>query len=299
MPGIFACSIVIGLMFWHTSLAVAAPGTFVTALPVAQNQVILRFNVQPLFGSSGYSSIQVPINIGYGISPKLAFFVNVNQGILSLDNSPSTGGVGDALVYVRETLFKVDKPRSTFRIAPLAGFSLPTGSNQQSADGNLLPGELQSGSGTIDPYVGMTSGYNTPLFGAALDATWRYNPVASSGYSPGSQFRADGQAEVRLAPVHLPKEGLPNLLVLSLEANYAQTASSHQDGAFTGPSRSKTFSQDALLEFATLRWEVAGGVQMPELQDFASPSPVKERVGFYTFFEYYLSVPDWRHKGRK
>jgi hypothetical protein len=287
------------LLLSDPSHALAAPGTFVTALPVAQNQVILRFNIQPLFGGSGYANIQVPVNIGFGLTPRWAVFMNVNQGMLFLSNHPTTAGEGDTLVFIRNTLFKIDKPSSTFRIAPLAGAYLPTGSNHETANGALSPGELQSGSGTVDPYFGVTSGYNTTFFGAAADSTWRYNPVAGSGFSPGNQFRADGQIEFRLAPLHLPEEGLPDLLVLSLEANYAQTGSSHKNGVFTGPSGSKTFSQDALLELATLRWEVGGGVQIPEMESFATSSPVKQHIGYYTFFEFYLATPSWRHKGAR
>lgn len=286
----------IGLLAGCSRPALASPATFVTALPVAQNQALVRINAQPTFGSNGYRSWQFPINIGYGVTPNWAFFMNVNQSLLSLDNNPSTGGSGDLLLFIRNTLFKIDKPRSTFRIAPLAGLFLPTGNNGETFNGNLAPGELQSGSGTVDPYVGVTSGYNTPVYGGALDATWRYNPVASSGYSPGSQFRADGQTEIKLLPLHLPEEGLPNILVLSVEANYVQTASSYQNRVFSGPSRSKTFSQDAILELATLHWEVGGGVQIPVMQSFESPTPVKQHVAYYTFFEYYLSTPNWRHK---
>jgi hypothetical protein len=288
------------LLFLCTALpALAAPGTFVTALPVAQNQALVRFNVQPLFGSGGYTNVQLPVNIGYGLTPKWALFMNVNQGFLSLDNHSSVGGAGDTLLFIRNTLFKIDKPSSTFRIAPLAGLYLPTGTNNQRANGSLAPGELQSGSGTVDPYAGITSGFNNTNVGAALDATYRYNPVASSGFSPGNQFRADGQFEFRVAPLHLPEQGLANPVVFSLESNYAQTSSSLKNGAFSGRSSSKTFAEDALLELATLHWELAGGVQVPLVRDFASPTSAKEHVGFYAFFEYYLAMPNWRHKARR
>lgn len=279
--------------------AMAAPGTFVTALPVAENQALVRFNVQPLFGSNGYSNLQLPVNIGYGVTPRWALFMNINQGFLSLNHQPTTAGSGDTLIFIRNTLFKIDKPDSTLRVAPLAGLYLPTGSNQQRLSGSLAPGELQSGSGTVDPYVGVTSGFNTPSIGAALDATWRYNPLASSGFSPGDQFHADGEFEFRVAPLHLPEEGMANPIVLSLEANYVQTASSRKDGAFSGPSSSKTLASDAILELATLHWELAGGLQMPILRDFASPNSAREHIGFYAFYEYYLAMPDWHHRRKR
>lgn len=291
---LLACSLAAILTF-VSSTAFAAPATFVTALPVAENQALVRFNFQPAFGPGGYGNVQFPVNIGYGLTPSWALFANVNQGFTTLDHNPNSGGAGDLLVFIRNTLYKLDKPKSTFRIAPLAGLSLPTGSNHNSSNGALAPRELQTGSGTVDPYVGITSGYNTPRYGAALDATWRYNPVTDSGYSPGSQFHSDGQVEITLLPMHLPEQGLPSLFILSLEANYAQETDSHLNGVHS-ESANKTFSQDAVFELASLRWEAGLGAQFPVMQDFASPSPVKEHTGYYAYFEYYLSTPNWHHR---
>ncbi|MFP5267401.1 MAG: hypothetical protein ACLGQU_08540 [Acidobacteriota bacterium] len=277
------------------STAFAAPATFVTALPVAENQVLVRFNVQPLFGSEGYRDVEVPVNIGYGLNPNWALFTTIHQGSTTLDGNPSSGGEGDLLFFLRNTLYKRDKPKSTFRITPLAGLSLPTGSNHNAFDGVLAPPDLQTGSGTVDPYVGITSGYNSLRYGAAFDATWRYNPVTRSGYSPGSEFRSDGQAEITMLPIHFPSQGLPSLFVLSVEANYTQQSDSFVNGVETQDA-AKTFCQDAILELASLHWEAGLGAQAPLLQDLASPSTPEEHTRYYAYFEYYLSAPNWHHR---
>ncbi len=292
------------LILWGRPIY-AAPATFVTALPVAQDQLLLRFNAQPRLGSKGYKSFQFPVNIGYGVSPNWALFINVNQGFTSLQSSTSStstltnGGWGDSLLFMRNTLFKLDRPRSTFRIAPLAGLYLPTGSNHVTIAGQLEPAPLQPGSGTFDPYAGITVGYNGLRFGAAGDVTYRLNPLTTVGYSPGSRFKSDGQVEARLLPVHLPEEGLPELLILSVESNYEQDAGSHTSGAYNTQSSSKSFKQDAILELATLHWELGAGVQIPLLQDFASPAATREHGGGYVFFEYYLATPSWRHRSTR
>ena len=289
------------LIFTHPPGTAASPATFVTALPVAQNQGLLRLNVQPGFGPSGYTSVQFPVNFAYGLTPNWAIFVNMNQGFLSLDNNPSTGGAGDMLLFVRNTLFKIDKPRSTFRIAPLVGASLPTGDNQFKVNGQLAPGQLQAGTGTVDPYAGVTMGYDNSFFGAAYDATYRHNPAAASGFTPGDLFDTDGQMEFRLIPLpfHLPDEGLPRELVLSVESNYQDEGSSHINGISTSGTANKTFRQDAFLECATLHWEIGAGEQFTVMKDFETPHPVAEHTRTYVFFEYYLSMPNWRHKGKR
>jgi hypothetical protein len=283
--------------------ALASPATFVTALPVAKDQLLARFNAQPVFSTRGFHGVQFPVNIGYGATSRLAVFLNINQGFGSLTGvSPagplelSSAGPGDMVAYARYTLFKIDKPRSTFRIAPLAGAFLPTGDNNLRGPNGLLPRALQTGSGSLDPYVGVTMGYNTMRWGMALDSTFRKNPATSRGLSPGDQYRADAQFEYKLYPFHMPEEGLPKLLVLSLESNYVHDWKDRVDGVLSPNSGGDTLKQDLILEISTLHWQVGMGAQLPVMQDLDGVGRIKQRTGFFLFFEYYLAAPNWRHR---
>lgn len=283
-------------------LAFGSPATFVTALPVAQDQLLVRFNFQGILSTQQLGTYQFPVNIGYGLTSKWAVFVNLNQGVDTLTlTTPqgraavSTGGEGDALLYARYTLFKIDRPDSTFRIAPLAGASLPMGNNSLTNQQGLLPGSLQTGSGGVDPYVGITTGFNTAKWGMAADTTYRANTVTGGGISPGSELRTDAQGEYVLYPRRLPEEGLPNELVLSVEANYVQDANAHVNGLTSPFSSGKAFKQDTFLEWTTLHWQLGAGLQVPVMQDLEGTGRIKERAGAYVFFEYYLAAPSWRH----
>lgn len=288
------------------SYALASPATFVTALPVARDQLLIRLNAQPTFSTQSFSGFQFPVNMGYGLTSRLALFLNVNQGFGSLERSTaqgrvnlSSGGFGDMLSYARYTLFKIDKPKSTFRIAPLAGAFIPTGSNSLQTRQALLPKPLQTGSGTLDPYFGVTVGYNNVRWGMAWDTTYRYDPISAKGISPGNQFRSDAQVEVRLLPFRLAEEGLPKLLVLSIESNYSQDAKDYIDNAGFLNSGGKTLKQDAILEIATLHWQLGLGAQVPVMQDLEGAGRMTQRSGFFLFFEYYLAAPNWRHARAK
>ncbi len=279
----------------------ASPATFVTALPVATDQLLVRFNFQSLIGTQQFLGIQLPVNIGYGLTSRWAIFVNFNQGYGTLGGGPtspalSSWGAGDATVFARYTIFKIDKPRSTFRIAPLAGADLPSGDNGLRNHGAYLPGILQTGSGTVDPYVGVTMGYNSSNWGMAADTTYRYNPVAGMGISPGSELRSDGQIEARVYPKHLPEEGLPAMIVVSFEANYTKDAAAHVDGVLSPLSPAQTLKEDLFVEYGTLHWQIGLGGQWPVMQSFDTPGHFKESAGAFLFFEYYLSAPDWRHR---
>jgi hypothetical protein len=273
----------------------ASPATFVTALPVAQNQILTRFNWNPRLGSQAYVSNMFPIDLAYGVNARWTLFTTLNLGHTSMNVSTegppkhaATSGWGDTLAFARYTLYSRDTSAATFRIAPVAGAYLPSGSNAQQMAHRILPAPLQTGSGAVAPYGGIAMGFNTRRYGVAADTTFRHNPITHSGISPGDAFRADAQGEIRLHPFHLPKDGLPNELWLSVEENYRHISLSHQDGAVLGQSGTETFDQDAVFEYATLHYEVGLGAQVPLMQ-LLGPGAVRQRYELLFFTEYYLS----------
>lgn len=277
-----------------------------TALPVARDQLLIRLNGQPTFATRGFYGVQFPVNVGYGLTSRWALFLNLNQGFGAMSSvTPlghvdlSSAGFGDMASYARYTLFKIDKPNSTFRIAPLAGAFIPSGDNALRGSQGLLPKALQTGSGTLDPYFGVTMGYNKVRWGMALDSTYRKNPVTNVGISPGDQYRSDAQFEYKLYPLQMPDEGLPKLLVLSIESNYVHDGKDHVNGALSANSGGNILRQDAILEISTLHWQVGLGAQAPVMQDLTGTGRMKQRSGFFLFFEYYLAAPNWRGSGAR
>ena len=289
-----------GLIFTALN-AFSSPATFVTALPVARDQLLVRFNAQPTFATRSFSGVQFPINVGYGLTSRWALFANVNQGFGSLSGTMAvnktrldSAGAGDMATYARVTVFKVDKPKSTFRIASIGGAFLPVGGNDLRGPQGLLPKALQTGSGTFDPYFGVTMGYNTVRWGMAMDSTYRKNFVSDTGISPGSQFRSDGQVEYKILPIHMPEEGLPWLLIISFESNYVHDEKDRVNGVSSANSGGNILRQDAVFEISTLHWQIGMGAQVPVMQDLAGTARMKQRSGLFLFFEYYLAAPNWR-----
>jgi hypothetical protein len=281
--------------------AEGSPATFVTALPVATGQFLVRFNFQTTFSNPQFFGLQTPVTIAYGLVPHLALFVNLNQSYQSLGGGPDVSALSswaarDSAVYVRYTVLKVDRTQSTFRITPLGGAFLPAGENAFRAQGMYLPGCLQTGSGTVDPYFGIAVSYNSDAFGTAADATYRLNPLAASGISPGSEFRSDAQLETRLYPRRLPDEGLPGLLEVSLEANYTSDAASYVDGVLAPLSTGRTLKQDLVVEYSRLRWQAGLGARWPVMQSFDSPTALRERFSAFLFYEHYFAMPHRRRR---
>ena len=279
----------------------ASAVTFSTSLPVAQDQIIVRFNFQPSFSTRQQNSFQFPMSIGYGYSARLGFFVNLSQGFTAIDSvtptgnaRPLNGGFGDMGFYGRYTLFKIDRPNSTFRITPLVGAFLPTGNNTFTFGGRLQGKALQTGSGTVDPYTGVAVGFSSKRWSANFDTTWRLNPLTTTNFSPGSEVRSDGQVEFKIYPVQLPEEGLPKQLQVSFETNAFFNQRDHLGGVLNANSGGKILRESVLLELGSLRWQCGGGIQLPMLQDLNGTGRTRLKVGYLFFFEYYLSAPGRR-----
>ena len=279
----------------QTSLG--APVTFITALPVAENQLFTRFYWNSTFGSQSFMSYQLPFDLAYGLNARWTIFTTFNPLYASIQaqtpsgqSTVSTGGFADTRVFARYTLFSRDTPKSTLRIAPLAGLFLPSGSNTLSDSSPLFSAPIQiTGSGSVDPYGGVAFGWNGPKYGLAADSTFRHNAVAHAGFTPGDQFRVDGQSELRLYPMTLPDSGLPKELWLSVEENYRHDSLSHLADQVAPGSGGSSFYEDTILEYATLHFEIGAGLQVPVMLDLNSPDDVREKRRVLFFTEYYFS----------
>lgn len=291
-----AVTLLAGMLAANPRAAQASPATFVTALPVAQSQVLFRFNWNTVYGGQSFTGLQFPLDLAYGLNARWTIFTTYTPMYGSIETqTPSgreataAGGMGDTLAFIRYTLFSRDSPKSTLRIAPLGGLFLPSGSNTLHNASGLLPGPVQTGSGAVAPYGGVAFGLNNAVYGFAADSTIRANPITQAGVSPGDQFRADGQAELRLTPITLPDYGLPDELWVSIEENYQHDALSHTAGRISPGTGGQSFYQDAVLEFATLHYEVGAGLQIPLWQDPNSRADVSEKRQVLFFTEYYFS----------
>lgn len=280
----------------------ASPATFVTALPVALDQILARVDANTALTESDLVYAQFPVSVALGATSSLALFVTFQQGFTTLtqNGQPTTSsGLGDTLLFARYTLYKKDWPKGTVRLAPLAGVYLPTGSNTLSNSNGLLAGPLQTGTGTVNPYVGLTFGANDARYGAAWDATYRWNPSVVHGISPGDVIRTDGEIERRLLPVHLPNEGLPKELWFVAETNLITSRTGKINGAMDPNSGGFTWNGALTLQLPTLHWELGMGVLLPIVQRFNGVGGIPEGKGFISFFEYYLSAPSWKGLRRK
>ncbi len=295
------------LMAGHALPALASPATFITALPISQDQLLVRFTSQPFFDfhdssplDRDLSLVQFPTTFFYGATSTLALALEPEQQFALMGQDTARGrvtrsasGFGDTLFFARYTLVDIDWPLNTIRVAPLAGAFLPTGYYDKSDHLGLLPEQMQSGSGSVDPYLGVTAAWDNPVHEISWDATWRANPPASPGYRLGDEVRTDGQFQIRLWPYPLPTDHVPYFVWLDFETNLIWDARSRINGVTDNSTGGFTWLFWGGIQLQYIYWEAGALVGVPLLQKLNGPDRLSNTVAFLVFFEYYLAMPSW------
>jgi len=127
----------------------AAPLTFNTALPVSQNEFIVRQQIivnqsgnDPTMLARKRVQSSLVSTLAYGFNSKLALFATiplVNTRLKSAGINQSSDGLGDSRLTARYTVLRYDQAGKTFRIAPFLGVKLPTGKDNARDSRGFLP----------------------------------------------------------------------------------------------------------------------------------------------------------------
>lgn len=282
------------------SRAEAAPQTFNTALPIAQDQFVFRGQ----FFQRSMNDDQTPVDgdvdvfgslavLGYGVTPNLAIF-----GVLPYFDktlhanaadgrrfSRSASGFGDMRLFGRYTVYRDDAPGRTFRLAPFFGVESPTGDDNERDDLGVLPMPLQAGSGSWDPFAGIVLTYQTLDYQIDTQIGYTFNTRANS-FEFGDEARLDASVQYRLWPNTL-SAGTPGFLYGVLETNLVHQGK-NKTGGTVDPNSGGTYLYLAPgLQYVAKRWIVEAIVQLPVVQDLNGTALRDDfilRVGFRVNF---------------
>lgn len=269
----------------------AAPITFNTALPVTPGEWILRtqilglrFESDPTDRDRDLSVEAVPFVGAYGLTPRLALFtivplldkelvVNTPRGRRSRGDS----GLGDATLLARYTAWQRDAPGRTSRLAPFGGVEAPTG-RDDAVDGlGLLPPNLQLGSGSWDPLVGVV--FTHQSLRAEVDAAVRYQlHTEANDFEAGDQARLDLSYQHRVLPRELG-EGVPAFLFAVLESNLIWQDRDETGGVEVADSGGATWFLAPGLQYVQKRWVLEAAVQIPAAQNLHGAALETDWIG--------------------
>jgi len=261
-------------------MAVAAPITFNTALPVSKGEfvnreqlVLTRSGRDPSGADRKARGNALVSVLAYGISGKLTLF-----GMLPfLDKElkmpmPGAGsvkrssrGFGDTSVFLRYTLHQQDQRGSTFRLAAFGGVKIPTGSDSDVDALGPLPVPLQSGSGSWDGFGGLVTTWQTLAFQVDAQLSYAVNTRANN-FQAGNVARLDGSFQYRLFPREL-QSGVPAYVYGVLETNLIHRDRNSFMGQPDPNSGGITVFLAPGIQYVTRRYILEAAVQIPVVQN--------------------------------
>ena len=257
----------------------AAPITFNTALPVAKEEGIFRFQFKYLSSSDDPSPMDRELDVRsfplvgvYGVSAKLSLFAIVPVLDKNLDETTPMGrrtrsvsGVGDTILLARYTTYKRDQPGQSTRVAPFVGVVAPTGKDDETDDLVRLPQPLQLGSGSWDFQVGTIATRQT--WGWQMDSSlsYQFNREAND-FEFGDEARLDLSYQRRLLPRELG-EGVPSFLYGVLESNVIWQDRNSLNGLEDADSGGTTWFLAPGIQYVSTRLVIEAAVQIPVVQN--------------------------------
>jgi len=259
--------------------AIAGPITFNSALPVSEGVGILRSQIK-LVHQAGDVTAQnrdltvaaVPLVLAYGFSSKLAVFgmlpyvdkrMDITIGAARVRRH--TQGLGDGKFFARYTMYQVDHPGDTFRLAPFAGLKMPTGAHDKRDALGLLPRPLQSGSGSWDPFAGLAITRQTLDWEFDSAIAYQHNTKAA-GFEFGDEARFDASFQYRVFPRTLDGGDVPAFVYVVLESNLVWNGKNRLSGATDINSGGLTWNLAPGLQYVTRRYVLETAVQIPVIQ---------------------------------
>lgn len=260
--------------------AYAAPQTFNTALPVAEDEFVFRqqffyrrLGNDPLSTDRKIDAVGSVSVLGYGVTGNFSIFGVLPYLDKELDlQMPSgsrvtrnTSGIGDARLFGRYTVFRDNAPGRTFRIAPFAGAEIPTGNDNDSDNLGTLPATLQLGSGSWDPLGGVIVTYQTLQYQIDAQASYKFNTEANN-FTFGDEARLDASLQYRLWPRDLGP-GVPGFLYGVVEGNLLYASENKNAGIDDTNSGGTSFSLSPGVQYVTKRWIAETIIQVPLFQD--------------------------------
>ena len=148
--------------------------------------------------------IAAPVRLGPGTVLTVAAPILRKELSFAAPGQPRTrlsdSGLGDVTLTLKQRVYHRDFLGGGVQAAVIGGVKLPTGdSDQQDAQGNLLPRGLQLGTGSVDVPLGVVFTAFKDRVGFNADFLHRFNNE-SNGFGFGDETRVDFALGYRLSP---------------------------------------------------------------------------------------------------
>lgn len=268
---VFAGTVVATGLVGSAGPALGAPITFNTALPVADDTFVTRFqgirrerdddiaggrevDVDGAVGVLGYGFTRNWT--GFAITPYLDKELTVDKPRGKVRRQAD--GLGDTTLLARYTAFERNAPGRTLRVAPVFGVVAPTGESDERDGRGEVPAQLQPGAGSWGAVSGVVVTRQTLdwEFDASVTATTRGR---DEGFEPGDEIEFAASYQYRL-PWPGVESGAFTYAVLETKGIY-------RDDEVVGGERIESSGTEWRvtpgLQYVTRRWVAEVAVELP------------------------------------
>ncbi len=265
--------------FSNSSIAIAAPITFNTALPVAKGAFISRekFISRRFNKGDGPMNPDLEINglvsvLGYGVSSKLALFAAIPyvdkslvQSVGMQQFSRASRGFSDLKMFARYTFLQRDERSKTSRVAGFFGLKLPTGEDNKIDSVGRLPMPIQSGYGAWGSFAGVVATYQTLDYQIDAQFSFEQNNSANN-FTLGRESRADFSFQYRLSPQEM-SSNTDSFVYGVIEANLISKHNNHLSGFDDPNSGGTTLYLSPGIQYVTFKYIIEAAIQVPVMQN--------------------------------
>jgi hypothetical protein len=151
---------------------------------------------------SGSSEIADPLNqsllrrttvlgVDHGLLPNVTLSALIpfkDNSFESVAGDMDGAGLGDAAVLAKYRVHETLWPRGGFRVAVLGGAEFPTGDTNERSGGMRLAPSLQPGSGSVDPFLALSTNYDQGRFRFDALAFYKDNTEGDQDFEDGDFF---------------------------------------------------------------------------------------------------------------
>lgn len=244
----------------------AAPITFNTALPVSEDEIILRQQLIFTQASGGAGVNEANINSltsltlgGYGVSSKWSVF-----GVLPFThidrefglNNDSQLALGDGILFSRYEIFRHDTKGATTRLSPLIGLRVPTGQTGTTSDG------------AVDVFGGLVATLASTKFNLGGQVLYTLSGSAND-FDAGDSLTIDGSLQYRLWPKTLTAQ-TRGFIFGVIEGNVTWQDDARRNGADLPESGGTSVSISPGLQYAAQRWILETALTLPIADNFSN-----------------------------
>jgi len=244
----------------QTVSAFPAPITFNTALPVSEEEVILREQLvyTDFSGPNADVNSLTAVTVGgYGITSKWSVFgvlpvTHIEAGIDGV--SSDSFGLGDATLFSRYEIYRKDGRGTTTRLAPLIGVRVPTGKTGETSDGST------------DIFSGLIATIATTQYNLGGQVVYTENGEAND-FEAGNTLAFDASIQYRVWNSAADANS-PSFLFGVIEGNITRQGNSRFEDVETPNTNGTRFSISPGLQYVTQRWIADVALTIPITDSF-------------------------------